>query len=307
MVALGGVLGLGAGTIDAGLNTYAAMKHGSRVLNWMHAAFGLGAAIGPLVMTAILTLGGSWNVGYLGVGVAQLCLALAFGLLRQRFAITSAEKGAVAVRASMRALLREGVAWLSIGLFAVYVGLEVATGQWSFSLFTESRGVSPATAGVWVSAYWASMTIGRLLFGVVVNHVSIDALLRTCMLITILACGLVWLNLVPFAALAIIGLMLAPIFPSLIGTTPERFDRAHTADAIGLQVAAAVLGGAVLPGTVGVLAARLGLEVVGPCLVGLACALFVLHEALIRISRACVPQRSARSRNDAVASSQPGA
>jgi fucose permease len=107
--------------------------------------------------------------------------------------------------------------------------------------------------------------------------------------------------------LAIVGAVLAPIFPSLIATTPERVDARHTADLVGLQVAAAVLGGALLPGGVGVLAARLGLEVVGPCLVALALALFVLHEAVVQVRRASAPQRSARSQIDVVVSSPPGA
>jgi hypothetical protein len=78
-------------------------------------------------------------------------------------------------------------------------------------------------------------------------------------------------------------------------------------DLIGLQVAAAVLGGALLPGLLGVLAARAGLEVIGPCLVLLAAALLLLHEALIRFRPVYVPQRSARSQTDAVASSPPRA
>ena len=200
--------------------------------------------------------------------------------------------------------------WLSVAIFFVYAGIEVTAGQWAFSLFTESRGLSTTTAGIWVSVYWASLTVGRILFGVVVNHVSVDSLLRACMLAAIVASGLIWLNVQAFlslSGLAVIGLVLAPMFPSLIATTPARLGERHTADAVGWEVGAAVLGGALLPGAVGVLAARLGLEVVGPCLVVAACALFGLHEMLVRLSPASEPRRSARSRTDAVASPQQGA
>jgi len=300
MVALGAAAGAGGGTIDAALNVYAT-AHGARVLNWMHAAFGLGAAIGPLVMTAILTSGAPWSVGYLTVGLVQLGLALSYWSLRKRFGGPRVDTSSHQVHPT--ALLRQPVAWLSIGLFFVYVGVEITSGQWTFSLFTLGRGMPTAQAGVWVSAYWASLTIGRLLFGVVVSHVSVDTLMRSCMLVALLGAMLIWLN-VPLG-LVIVGGVLAPIFPSLIATTPERIGPRHTADLVGLQVAAAVLGGALLPGTVGVLAARVGLEVVGPCLVGLAAALFVLHELLIR--RAYEPRKSARSQTDAAVSSPPGA
>lgn len=301
MVALGGAAGAGGGTIDAALNVYVT-KHGARVLNWMHAAFGLGAAIGPLIMTGILTSGAAWNLGYLTVGVVQLGLALSYWLIRDRFG-SAANASPVAEHGEPRALLLQPIAWLSIAIFAVYVGLEVASGQWTYSLFTLGRGLPTASAGLLVSAYWASLTVGRLVFGVVVSHTSIDVLMRACMALAVVGAVLIWLN-VPLG-LALVGLVLAPIFPSLIATTPQRVDQRHTADLVGLEVAAAVLGGALLPGGVGVLAARISLEVVGPCLVTLALGLFVLHEVLVRTASA--PRRSARSQTDAVPSSPPGA
>ena len=78
VLALGAVLGLGSGAIDAALNTYVATHHGPRMLNWLHACFGVGAASGPLVMTAVLESGSTWRRGYAIVGLAQLALAGCF-------------------------------------------------------------------------------------------------------------------------------------------------------------------------------------------------------------------------------------
>jgi fucose permease len=204
-------------------------------------------------------------------------------------------------------MLGQPLIWLSLLLFFVYVGIEAAAGQWSFSLFTLARGTPPQIAGVLVSAYWACLTLGRLAFGALITRLSNDMVLRACMLVTVLAAGVIWLNvpLVSWLALGLLGLVLAPVFPVLIADTPRRLGAARAADAIGLQVAAAVAGGAAIPAGVGVLAARLGLEVIGPCLVGAALVQLVLHEALIR--RACEPPRSARSRSNEAASFPPGA
>ncbi|MFJ6197729.1 MFS transporter [Micromonospora sp. NPDC092111] len=72
------VLGLGSGAIDSGLNAYAAGAFGPRHMNWLHAFFGLGVAIGPLVMTAMLSTGAGWRWGYAVTAAAQLALATAF-------------------------------------------------------------------------------------------------------------------------------------------------------------------------------------------------------------------------------------
>jgi fucose permease len=304
IVVLAAFLGIGAGTIDGGLNTYAAMASGPRTLNWMHAAFGLGAAIGPLIMTAILSSGLAWNVGYVVVAVAQLGLAAGYWLTRERFtaphakpvvdvapyeASVGAQTHSHARRsASARALLRMPLLWLSLGLFFVYVGMEAGAGQWSYSLFTLSREMPAALAGALVSAYWASLTIGRVLFGALAPRIPSETLLRGCMLVCILAAGLLWANIpvVSWLALAVLGLAFAPIFPILIAETPARLGLAHAADAIGLQVAAAVAGGATIPALLGVLSARISLEVIGPALVVAGVVQLVLHEALIRRSPA---------------------
>src|SRR5918997_1485489 len=81
------VLGLGGGAIDSGLNAYAAAAFGPRHMNWLHAFFGLGVAIGPLIMTTALSAGLSWRWGYGVVAAAQALLAAAFVLTVNRWAV----------------------------------------------------------------------------------------------------------------------------------------------------------------------------------------------------------------------------
>ena len=97
----------------------------------------------------------------------------------------------------------------------------------------------------------------------------------------------VWLNvtsLTGFLGLALMGLAAAPVFPSLIAGTPARMGRAHAANAIGFQIAAAVLGQSLLPAAVGLLASRIGLEVIGPALLLAALLLLALYEMLNQVS-----------------------
>ena len=78
VVAWGALAGLGAGAIDAGINAYVASHHSARTVNWLHACYGIGAAAGPALMSAVLMRGLGWERGYLLVGGAQLALAAAF-------------------------------------------------------------------------------------------------------------------------------------------------------------------------------------------------------------------------------------
>jgi fucose permease len=79
--------------------------------------------------------------------------------------------------------------------------------------------------------------------------------------------------------LVIIGFAAAPVFPLLTLTTTDRVGAAHADRAIGLQVAAAALGGAVLPAGIGVLMSRIAVDAYGPALVVLGVSLIALYAA----------------------------
>ena len=80
----------------------------------------------------------------------------------------------------------------------------------------------------------------------------------------------------------LIGFSFAPVFASLISLTPGRVGLEHANAAIGFQIAAAGLGGAVLTGLVGVLAGTFGLEVIGAAILVGTLVLLALYEAFMR-------------------------
>jgi fucose permease len=298
LVALGFVAGLSGGAIDGGMNSYAATHFSPQAMNWLHACFGIGATLGPAIMTAVITGGLSWRVGYAIVAAAQLALAAAFGLTRRLWDRPAAAGAQPPTHsAPLAATLRLPLAWLGIALFFVFCGIEIATGNWIFSLLTEARGVSPALAGAWVSLYWASLTVGRIVFGFVVQRVAPNTVLRWCMAGAVLSALLIWVHLAPwltFAGIALMGLTLAPQFPLLISATPGYLGPQHANNGVGFQVAVASLGGALLPSLIGVLARARGLEVLGPFLFVAALIMTALFELLVwRLRRAGPPMKRA--------------
>ena len=53
--------GLGAGSIDAALNNYVALHYESRHMSWLHCMWGIGATLGPYIMSIALTNNGNWT------------------------------------------------------------------------------------------------------------------------------------------------------------------------------------------------------------------------------------------------------
>ena len=288
MVAFSFLAGLGGGAIDAGLNAYGAAHFSAWTLNWLHASFGLGTTIGPLVVTAVLDAGLVWRWSYAVVGCAQVVLALTFFITRKRWLevaeITSAHAPPVPAAGTLDTL-RQPVVWLGMLIFFFYSGVEIATAQWSYSLLTLGRGVPETSAGLFVTLYWGSLMGGRIIFGIFADRLPLIRTLRLCILTSILGALLFWLETtrgLSIAGLMMMGISFAPIFASLISLTPARVGAARADSAIGFQTASSGLGAAVLTALIGILADSIGIEVIGAALVVLTLLLLALYETFVR-------------------------
>lgn len=285
LVVLTLLTGFGSGTIDAGLNAYLAQHHSERAMNWLHAAFGVGVTVSPLILAEVFKAEQSWRVGY-GIVcgfIAVLTVVLLFTIPIWRRELPQSE-GKPVHRRSVRDTLRMPLVWMGILMFFVYAGLEATPGQWVFTLFTQSRGIAEVAASQWVSIYWGSFTIGRIFFGAIITRVNTLFLLRACMIGALVGALLLWWNPsaeIGFIGLAVLGFAQAPLFPVLISNTPRRVGVSSAADAIGFQIAGAGVGIAALPALAGVLANNISIEIIPIFVVVAIVLMIILHELSI--------------------------
>jgi fucose permease len=197
-------------------------------------------------------------------------------------------------RVHMRDTLRLSLIWLVMGMFFMHAGVQLSAGQLTSSLFIEGRGIDPKVAANWITVYWGSLTFGRVLTGFVVDRIGSRLLLRIATFLILVGALMLWWNVTDifsFVGLALMGLGIAPLAPTLVSATPERVGKQHTPNAIGFQFAAGAIGGALIPGLGAALGEHVGLQTIGTFLVIVALVTFVLHEALIlRERRELVPQ-----------------
>jgi MFS family permease len=255
-------LGFGAGAVDAGLNGYVARHYTGRHMNWLHACWGIGATCGPLAMATALRQPEGWRLGYRVLGSTQLFLALVFlltlqlwSLVPERTVAASAEHTPVGQRPTLPANSPAG--WLSAGIFALYVAIEGTAGLWASSILVESRGFAPAVAGLCTSAYYGSITTGRIAVGFVVDRWGNRRLIAIGTALAVVGAGLFTLaHTAPFAAAALIllGLGFAPVYPCMMHEVPRRFAPEAVQTVIGRQSGASYIGGALLPAAAGYLA-----------------------------------------------------
>lgn len=276
IVVMGAVSGFGLGVMDAGLNIYLAAEYDEGQMQWLHASFGLGATLSPLIMTASLALFASWRPAYILVGALMVLMAVCFALTlpawKRSKQLSSGpderqdgERSLMDYRTSLRETLLQVITWVGILMFLLYTGAELTLGNWTYTLFTEGRGVSPQLAGLWAGGFWATFTIGRALAGLYARRIRLNAMMYGALALALVGAVLFWWNpvtLVGVAGVFIVGFAMAPIFPGLVSSTSQRVGQRHAGNAIGIQISAGALGGALLPSLAGFLAKRISLEAI---------------------------------------------
>jgi fucose permease len=291
VIAFSFIVGLGNGAIDAGLNMYVATYHSAQAMNWLHASFGVGITIGPLIVTFFTVQQKlPWQVSYGIIATLLIPLAIAFFVTRRVWrneGFQTADNKQVR-RASFGETARVPMVWLGMLTYIAYVGIEIGFGQWVFRILTESRGVPEEAAAPWIGIYWGSFTVGRILFGIVANRFEIDRVLRTCMSVMIIGAALFLWNPTPavgFMSIILLGFAQAPVFPLLMSATAKRVGPEHAENTISMQMSAVGIGTAVIPGLIGTIGKNFGLETMAVTFLFAAVTVFIFHE-LMTIRRA---------------------
>jgi fucose permease len=297
------ITGYGTGVLESALNVYlAALPGATALLNRLHAFFGVGALLGP-VLAAWIISATSWSVVWLVLAVA--CVPLIAGFLlaypgreppggapdpagaapgpavpAPGPAVPVPEAPAPAPRRMLTTALRDPGVQLGAVMLALYVGLEISVGNWAFSYLTQTRALPAALAGYTVSGYWLGLTLGRFLISPIAIRAGVTtaAMIYACLAGVTAAATLAWLSPGALACLALglLGFCLGPIFPTTMAITPQLTQARLVPTAIGVLNAASVIGGSALPWLAGTITQGAGMRVLLPFAITLAIAQFAV-------------------------------
>ncbi len=258
-------LGFGAGAIDTSINDYVSVNFKAHHMNWLHAFWGVGATIGPIIMGISLNNHFSWRSGYLIIGVIQLLLVviliLSLPLWRQNEKSIPYESDNSS--GSFQTILKQKGVIFSLLSFLFYVGLEGIIFLWGSSYLIEAKSLSVPTASFILSIFFASVTVGRIFSGFITFWLANQKLLlfsEITLLIGILTVAFGSGSIILYVGFILIGFGCAAIFPTMMHETPRRFGEKSSRAIIGFQVASGYVGITVLPPLVGTLFQDIGMN-----------------------------------------------
>ena len=283
--------GLGAGAVDAALNNFVALHYSSRHMSWLHCAWGVGAAISPYIMSYCLTGGYGWNNGYFSVSMIQVVLtAVLFASLplwKQKDSGKAGEEAGARALSLPQALKIKGVPLVMVTFFA-YCAMEQTTGIWASSYLVQYRGIRTDMAASFGSFFFLGITVGRFLCGFIADRLGDKMLIRVGIFTALTGVLLILLpvktDIPALTGLLVIGFGSAPIYPSIIHSTPFHFGKENSQAIIGIQMASAYAGATFMPPLFGLLTSFLNIGLYPVYLLLFGILMLVMSERLNRIA-----------------------
>lgn len=277
--------GLGAGSVDAALNNFVALHCKAKHMSWLHCFWGIGATGGPYIMGLCLSRGMGWQAGYRTISFLQMALTLILLLSlplwkKQELPLSGGETVRPQTPQWGKLLKRPGVK-AALTAFFFYSALELTTGLWGSSYMVAIRGISAETAAKWISLFYLGITAGRFFSGFLTLRFSDDAMVRLGECTAIVGILLILLplhNLFLCLGLILTGLGCAPIYPSLLHATPQRFGATLSQSLMGTQMAISYLGSTTMPPVSGFLSEKISMGLYPVLLLVFALSMTILTE-----------------------------
>ncbi len=278
--------GLGAGGVDAALNNYVAVHYASRHMSWLHCMWGLGAAIGPYIMSFALAGSDNWHLGYRYVGLFQVLLTIVLFVSiplwkRRKWEPEEAKAQALSVR---QVLAIPGAKQILFAFFC-YCALEQTAILWGSSYLVLHAGMGEETAAAFGSLFLIGLTVGRAVSGFMTYKFNDTAMIRMGQAVIGLGV-IIWLlpigDVGALIGLGLIGLGCAPVYPCIVHSTPDHFGVERSQAVIGIQMAGAYVGILVMPPLFGLIANHITPALLPWYLLIILVVMVLAHEALIR-------------------------
>ena len=275
-------LGLGQGAVDSLLNSYVAKHYSSRHMTWLHGFWGVGATLGPTIMTTVLKFEYTWSLAYFSLSTLQYIIAFILFLSLGFWLNDSNNSSQSKLKVQFDYRMLYGIA-----LFFLYVGIELSVGLWTNSYLVEEIGLLPSVSGYIVASYYASIMSGRFLSGFISNRLGNRNMIRLGLILSGIGSLLLILfrdlNLIRLS-LILIGLGFAPLYPSMMHETPKRFKSEQANVLISYQVGIAYIGGTIISTGLGYLFKPFGLSILYPIIMCFILVMVIISEIYNRVT-----------------------
>ena len=283
--------GFGAGSIDAALNNYVALHYKSWHMSWLHCMWGVGASVGPYIMSFALTHGQNWRMGYRYISWIQIALTvlIMFSLPLWKKQPTIVLDDGTETELDSKALTLPEIFAIKgakplLFMFFCYCALEQTAGLWASSYLVLKYGIDSEIAASFGCLYYVGLTLGRAISGFISMKLNDNQMIRLGQVVILFGLFLLFLPFdyhITLVGMIVLGLGSAPIYPCIIHSTPENFGADKSQALIGVQMASAYTGNLLMAPLFGIIANHIGVGLFPFYLFAFLITMYIMHKKLL--------------------------
>jgi fucose permease len=227
-------------------------------MNMVEGFFGLGAILGPAIVTALLAQGASWKWLYVIAGA--LCVLLIIAALNVRYPQTPpAAQQKLDPRVTL-AMLGNPYALAFSFAIMLYVGVETAIYVWMPTLLADYKGPAVVLAAYALSVFFVLRAAGRFLGAWLLNRLSWTQVVAICS-VAILICfaaALAGGRAVAVFSLPLSGLFMSVLYPTINSKGISCFPKAEHGSVSGVILFFTCVSAVIAPWVMGLISDRFG-------------------------------------------------
>ncbi|KAI9492062.1 major facilitator superfamily domain-containing protein [Zychaea mexicana] len=270
-------IGFGIALTQAAANVVCGeMPYGMLMLSFLHAFYAGGALVGPLLASGLLSSQKPWNTSYM---VFATTVAASTTTPSDQESMTCKEQANSKNTNLLSQIFKFRITSIGAVFLLFYTGTEVTIGNWGYTYLISTRSTDTNAMAHLMTGYWAGICAGRLFLGFATSRFGEKRMVYCYLAMIVVMMVLLWL--LPYiganaTSLVITGIMLGPIFPTVVSVAHNIVPTHLYATCVGFLSAFASAGTALFPYATGVLIGAEGVSAMLPFCIATSCAMLIM-------------------------------
>lgn len=223
------MLGIGNAIVDVGANSYIIKAYDAKKVSLLHACWGVGSSIGPMIMAMSITFLNNYRAGF---AIGAVIILIVFTLMRFMKRKWEANKANVAKEIvelhsvseeektsskKFTDIIKIDLALIVMICFFFGNAFNGLMNTWIATIFVEQRHITVIEGANLATVFFASLTITRIILGFIASNFKTKHVILSGIVLSIIGVGIMFfkstnMNFLYFNV-AILGIGIAPIIP----------------------------------------------------------------------------------------------
>lgn len=223
------VLGIGNAIVDVGANSYIIKAYDAKKVSLLHACWGVGSSIGPMIMALSITFLNNYRMGFAIGAVITIAVFILMRFMKRKW---EANKASVAkevvelhsVSVEEKTSNKKFIDIVKIDLALIVMicfffgnALNGLMNTWIATIYVEQRHISVIEGANLATIFFASLTLTRVILGFVASSFKTKSVIFFGIIVSILGIGIMFFKSTNmyflYLNVAILGIGIAPIIP----------------------------------------------------------------------------------------------